>query len=446
MFDYDVIVVGCGPAGLMACGELKRRGINVTGIDIKVRLDKNYRAAAGFLFDEQDFNGDYIQSMPQGNKTQFTFKKTGFSFLYPGKTIPIRKSHLISNGGKIYTITVRKKPFMRIMDPTIWLKGLYDEAVKAGVPFHTKTMLLNAREISGGMEIDIRRDGGRKDKMTCQKLVAADGLSSRIAKKLGMNKDRPLMGRGPTVEYLMENVETPFDDGDVGVFGSDNFGGGREGYLLLIPCLNGTKSYRIETAIFGPAINNYNGLEYFIKESRFSHWFKNARIVSKDAALMEMYPAIKKPCKGNTIFLGDAAAMAESLYTGATMCGYKGALAIEKELSGEKGFDEYTDWWNNSAFEMTNDLQKMAEYGKRFLFNSWMGSEVMDSLFELAEKSPFIVDEFKGSPYDFARSVIEHLQSLPGIKPEWKERLEGLKAASLADFEQLDAQSLRDSV
>ena len=81
MLDYDVIVVGCGPAGLMACGELKRRGINVTGIDIKVRLDKNYRAAAGFLFDKQDFNGDYIQSNPQGNKTLFTFKKTGFSFL-----------------------------------------------------------------------------------------------------------------------------------------------------------------------------------------------------------------------------------------------------------------------------------------------------------------------------------------------------------------------------
>ena len=126
--------------------------------------------------------------------------------------------------------------------------------------------------------------------------------------------------------------------------------------------------------------------------------------------------------------------MAESLYPGATACGYMGAVAIEKEFSGENGFEEYTDWWNNRAFEMTNDLQKMAEYAKRFLFNVWMGPEVMDRLFELAQKKPLVVDEFSGNPYGFARSIIEHLQSLPGIQDEWKQRLEGLKHATLTDF------------
>lgn len=432
MFDYDVIVVGCGPAGLMACGELKRRGIDVAGIDVKVQLDKVYRAAAGFFFDEQDFNGDYIRNESQGNKTLLTWEKNGFSYLYPGKTIPIYSSHLVSNGGKIYTITCRKKPFMHNFDPSTWVKGLYDEAVKAGVTFHPKTMLLNTREIAGGMEIEIRRDGRRSGMMTCRKLVACDGLSSRIAKSLGMNKERPLMGRGPTVEYHMENVETPFDEGDVGIFGKDNLG--TDGYIVMVPGVNRHKSYRIETIITGQAIKNFHAIEFLTKKSRFSHWFKNARILSKHAALMEMYPAMKVPYKGNTIFVGDSAAMAESLYAGATMCGYRGAVAVEKELSGEKGFDEYMDWWNNRAFEMTNDLQKMAEYVKRFLFDPWMGPDVMDRLFELAEKTPFIVDEFNGNPYGFARSVIDHLQTLPGIKPEWRDRLEGLKLSTLKDF------------
>jgi len=432
MFDYDVIVVGCGPAGLMACGELKRRGINVAGIDIKVRLDKNYRAAAGFFYDEQDFNGDYIQSECRGNDTLFTWEKTGFSYLYPGQTLPVHKSHLISNGGNIYTVTARKKPFMHVMDPTAWLKGLYDEALKAGVPFYTKTMLQNVREIPGGMEVDIRAGGKKQVRMTCRKLVASDGLSSRVAKRLGMNRDRPLMGRGPTVEYQMKKVDAPFDDGDVGIFGKDNLS--YSGYILMVPCQGGPGSYRVETAIGMPAVNNYHGLEFFIRKSRFSHWFKNAEIVGKHAALMEMYPAMKKPCKGNTIFLGDSAAMAESLYPGATMCGYKGALAVEKELSGEIGFDEYTEWWNKEALEMTNDLQKMAEYVKRFLFEPWMGPEVMDKLFELAAKKPFSVDAFKGNPYDFAKTVIEHLQSLPGIRPEWRDKLESLKSASLTEL------------
>ena len=93
MFDYDVIVVGCGPAGLKACTELKRRGVTVTGIDIKVRLNENYRAAAGFLYDEQDFNGDYIRSESRGGQTLFTWNKNGFSYLYPGEIMtPSRPS------------------------------------------------------------------------------------------------------------------------------------------------------------------------------------------------------------------------------------------------------------------------------------------------------------------------------------------------------------------
>ena len=35
MTDYDVIVIGCGPAGMMCCGELARRGFKVLGIDKK---------------------------------------------------------------------------------------------------------------------------------------------------------------------------------------------------------------------------------------------------------------------------------------------------------------------------------------------------------------------------------------------------------------------------
>ena len=115
------------------------------------------------------------------------------------------------------------------------------------------------------------------------------------------------------------------------------------------------------------------------------------------------------------------------------MCGYMGALAIDKELSGEKGFEEYSDWWNHRAFEMTNDMQKMAEYVKRFFFDQFVGPEAMDRIFELAEKNPLIVDEFNGNPYGFAKTIINHLLSLPGIKPEWKEGLEKMKKASLPE-------------
>jgi len=61
MVDYDVIVVGCGPAGLMAVAELKEKGVNVLGVDKKPRLDKNVRSASGFFIDDQEMNGEYIK-------------------------------------------------------------------------------------------------------------------------------------------------------------------------------------------------------------------------------------------------------------------------------------------------------------------------------------------------------------------------------------------------
>ena len=46
MCDYDVIVVGCGPAGLMAVAELKEKGINVLACTMHCSLT-SFQAQGG---------------------------------------------------------------------------------------------------------------------------------------------------------------------------------------------------------------------------------------------------------------------------------------------------------------------------------------------------------------------------------------------------------------
>ena len=79
MTDYDVIVIGCGPAGMMACGELAKRGIKVLGVDKKPQLDVNIRTASGYCFLDQPFNKEWIKATPQGDKTLLEYTDTGFS-------------------------------------------------------------------------------------------------------------------------------------------------------------------------------------------------------------------------------------------------------------------------------------------------------------------------------------------------------------------------------
>src|SRR4030042_107474 len=110
MFDYDVIVAGCGPAGLVAAAELKEKGINVLGIDKKPRLDENVRSASGFCMDGQDMNGEFVKLEPLNGKTKITYTKSGFSLEYSGFMEGIHHSHIISNSGSHFQATSRKKP------------------------------------------------------------------------------------------------------------------------------------------------------------------------------------------------------------------------------------------------------------------------------------------------------------------------------------------------
>jgi digeranylgeranylglycerophospholipid reductase len=435
MFDYDVIVVGCGPAGLMAVGELKKRGVNVLGIDMKIRLDKNFRTASGFFMDDQEFNGEYIRPEPMGDKTRLHFEKCGFTIDYPAPMEGIHHSHMVSNSVIPYTITVKKNPIYHIFNPTTWLANLYQMAMQYNPAFMTKTLVTKVKEMPGGVEVTIRQDS-KKSTLTCRKLLACDGLQSRIAREMGFNRTRGSMGIGPSIEYEMVGIECPFPRGDLYIFGEKMIG--QRGQIFMVPSPRGQDAYRVETAAMLPAIRNYEIIEFFTKKSPFAHWFKNAKVVEKSGAVVELITPIRVPYRGNVLIVSDAAAFAEVLYQGATACGYMAAKAAEKELQGQKGFDEYTQWWITSM-EWNVNPKRMGDYTKRFLFGRLLGTDTMDMLFELASKHPLVVEEAKAGVYDFGAVVVNHLITVPGVPPEIIQKLiflrdsdMGVMAAQLA--------------
>lgn len=427
MVDYEVIVVGCGPSGLMAMTELALRGVKALGIDLKTRLDKNFRSASGFFISDQDFNGENIRLETVGEKMLLHYQKCGFTIEYPGLMEPVYHSAMYSNSTIPYTITTTKKPLLHFFNATTWLSGRYQKAIEAGAKFLTKTLVTKVKEIPGGVEVTIRQNG-KGSTLTCRKLIAADGLQSRIVRQLGFNRNRGSMGIGPTIEYEFVGVECPLPRGDIYVFGEKMLG--QRGQIFMVPSWRGKDAYRVETAAQLPAIRNYQIIEYFTKESPLASWFKNAKVVEKSAAIVELMPPIKVPRTANILIIGDAPSFAEVLYQGATMCGYMAGVAAEKELRGEKGFDEWVEWWN-STFEWNINPKRMADYTRRFLFGRLLGTKTMDMLFELAAKYPLVAEEAKAGVYDFGTVVANHLMSLPGVPPEIVEKLKFLRDADM---------------
>ncbi len=421
MTDYDVIVVGCGPAGLMACEELAKKGINALGIDKKPRLDRNIRSASGFCFLDQPFMNETIRMESTGNKTRYHYTDSGFTIDYSAPMEGIYHSHMFSDTGKHWQASTRKKPFYNIFDPDHWISDRYKCAVENGAEFLPGTLVLKAKQSPGRVEITVRTNGKNRT-LTCKKLIASDGLSSRVARSIKANQNRTNYGTGAHLEYEMTDVDCTYDRGDMFFFGAKNFGG-RAGALIMIPSPNGKNAYRVLTMSVLPASNGTDILEYFINEGPYAHWFKKSKIIDRSGALVELMTPMITPYVGNILFVGDSAAWAECLYQCATMAGYKAAEFTDMELNGGKGFDEYSKWWQDH-FEWIKNPKKMADYGKRIFLPRFFTVEELDFLFDLAEKNPIVVDEAEASPFDFAAMVFHHFMAMPEVPEYLKQRMQ----------------------
>ncbi|MCK5254671.1 MAG: hypothetical protein KAQ81_01515, partial [Deltaproteobacteria bacterium] len=270
---------------------------------------------------------------------------------------------------------------------------------------------------------------GKPTTKTCKKLIASDGLQSRITRNLGLNESRVFFMKGPTIEYEMVNVDCPLDRGDMYFTGENNIGG--PGGIIAVPSPRGDGAYRFETMSALPGKTSYNIIEFFIKKSPFAKWFKNAEIVEKSGAIVEIFTPLKIPCQGNILIVGDAACFAEVLYQGATMCGYMAAQATDKELKGKNGFKEYSDWWN-STFEWNVDPKRMADYIKRTLFTRFFSPDEVDFLFDLSKKHPAVADEMEAGVFDYTNILMDYFSSLPEVPEQMKETMKMIKDADMA--------------
>lgn len=438
MTDYDVIVIGCGPAGMMAVGELTKRGIKVLGVDKKPRLDVNIRTASGYCFLDQPFNKEYIKATPKGDVTELEYTDSGFTVTYSAPMEGIYNSHMFSDSGRHWQGKTRVKPFYNLFLPGKCHADRYAWAKSKGAEFMTGTRFITCSQTDKSVEIVVRKDGKNKT-LTCKKLIASDGLISRVAKVTGANKGRLDFGmKGPTIEYEMDGVEMPYDRGDAFFFGSKNFGG-MAGGIIMVPSPHGEKCYRAETMSMLPASSATDIIEYFIHKSPFASWFKNIKILETSGVIVEFLGPMNVPKLGNILFCGDSAAYAECLYQCATMCGYKGAECVEMELKGKKGYDEYCEWWADH-FEWVRNPKRMADYTKRVLFPRFFTVQELDFLFELSEKHPIVVDEVSATPYTFTEMVMQSFMAMPEVSEQLKKRMQFIIDADMSQVAQVVGQ------
>jgi len=394
MKRYDLVVVGAGPAGLMAAKTASEYGLSVALVERKKDICKITRSCGMMII---SLSGPYLGERVILNTEQkrLCFPAHGFTIPYDGPYRNFYSWQLISYNGEMvqlgdYTLNKKRGENGRVSatyDKSTLLRCLLREAQTNSVDLFSGKTVIDARATKEGARV-ITSDGNTFEG---RYVIAADGRTSRIARALGMNKERTFYGTVISSGAYMADLDLPADDIFYTIFMAEK----TPMRFYIIPKASDKSMYAISTSTMDPQSDHQGALERFMREGRYASWFRNARKVEDRGVVGNMLSPIMNPVRGNFVFAGDAIWFQEAEMTGAVISGWKAVGAITKALKeGKETLQEYVNWWHEVFFNRYDFTQMV----RGAAMNAFLTTEDMDFLFSHIEEAlPSSLDPYKVS-------------------------------------------------
>jgi menaquinone-9 beta-reductase len=214
--DYDVVVIGAGPAGTASAITLSQSGLRVALVDQK-------------CFPRDKVCGDFVSPIAVHQlRVLGVARKHGIS-----RSNRIRDAAVFSDGKHLLTqaIPTEGMPVGRVIPRMTLDKVLLDRAREVGAKVRTDCRMTSFERRSGYVRV-LFRQGHSDGELTARILIGADGSNSVVARLLRGNRpdedDRIVAVRG-----YFEAVEGPSDRADL-YFDTSSF----PGYCWLFPTGN----------------------------------------------------------------------------------------------------------------------------------------------------------------------------------------------------------------
>jgi flavin-dependent dehydrogenase len=357
---FDVIVVGAGPAGLMAAIQCAYQGLNTIVLERKNTPASITRTCAQAFFTPVpgfDHSPRFYQEKVRlltkhSGLHQFIFETLDFSLDYHGPIMPMRRFvYLSPSGHRLNRYPPEdNRTWCMVFNKEDLINSMLDQALEVGVTVISGVTVTGATDTGSAVEVQVSSIHGNTV-YQARRLVAADGASSKVVETLGWNKSRKkLIPLFKALSYIVDGVEPDIDAAlESGVFYS-------------VPSINkaGLSSIGLypEVGVNGRwqvVFSGNDGWRDLIKSPRYMEWFRKAKIVRRTAVSTPCYSPLPNPGNGNVIAIGDSSALFETLVSGAIACGYQSAGAIVDEFKGKPGNASYNRWWNEAfAFNSPN--------------------------------------------------------------------------------------------
>ena len=418
---YDLLVVGAGPAGLLAAKTAGENGLRVALLERKANQEKIERACMEALLAPYEYClGEYMIFNPDNRR--FIFLKNGFSVDYTG---PYKFLYTFVNYSMDGTrVETRKcKPGKAKHDPALachvavdketLIRDLLKAAQRYAVDVIPGITITEIKQIKDQVIITTEKE----KTFTAPFVIAADGINSRVAQLLGLNKKRKFLATVADVTKRVHGIDLPVEDDHVHIVR------GTSNKMIFCICRRAVeREFNLNLVSTYPYDGNWDEqAHYIMKKSRFAHWFKHAAVDEEKTrcCVLNIFEPILKPYKDNVLLVGDAIWYSPSIgIPGAITTGSKAANAVTVALNdgelSEKGVAGYLEWWK----QITDEFDWTLPWRRAFL-ETLTEEEVNYFLGLFPATIPFMIQAFDLRMYSTKGEMDEAMKTImPIVKKE----------------------------
>lgn len=288
--DFDVIVIGSGPAGATTARIAAERSLQVLLVDKKQELGAPIQCSGAVSAHALGATGvqpddEYVATPIYGFKvydTSGTAVTLDYRVLKPGE--------------------YGHAPLGYVVDRRRFDRYLMTQAERAGVEVWLKTEALGYHANGDGTATVLLKKFGQELTIRARVIVGADGLQSRVGKWAGLRTHIKLAELASCLQFVMDRVDT---EGLLEIITGHEWAPG--GYAWIFPKGSGYAEVGLGVARTFTGKDARWHLDHFIRHSFLADRLKDARVLEVQGGGVPLAAPLKQQYADNVILVGDAA-------------------------------------------------------------------------------------------------------------------------------------------